>query len=105
MEPTNRLIAKVDRVAEKINHASYGYTGFFDSVRIEEPDLDRMLGYDTQLMDLARKVSEMTTSLRNNLTQSKFDDARNAQLQLDGSIGSLELAFDQRKSIIEGVKV
>ena len=105
LEPTNRLIAKVDRVAEKINHASYGYTGFFDSVRIEEPDLDRMLGYDSQLMDLARKASEMTTSLRNNLTQNKFDDAHNDQLQLDGSIGSLELAFDQRKSIIEGVKV
>ncbi len=47
----------------------------------------------------------MTTSLRNNLTQSKFEDARNAQLQVDSSISSLELAFDQRKSIIEGVKV
>jgi hypothetical protein len=101
----NRLIAKLDRVAEKINHASYGYTGFFDSVRIEEPDLDRMLGYDTQLMDLAKKLSEMTTSFRSNLTQNKLEDARNAQLQLDGSLGSLELAFDQRKSIIEGVKV
>src|SRR5208283_5952657 len=89
VEPMNRLIAKTDRVAEKINHASYGYTGFFDSVRIEEPDLDRMLGYDSQLMDLAKKVSEMTTSLRNNLTQNKFDDAHNAQLQVDSSIGSL----------------
>jgi hypothetical protein len=101
----NRLIAKLDRVAEKINHASYGYTGFFDSVRIEEPDLDRMLGYDTQLMDLAKKLSDMTSSFRSNLTQNKLEDARNAQLQLDGSLGSLELAFDQRKSIIEGVKV
>jgi len=101
----NRLIAKLDRVAEKINHASYGYTGFFDSVRIEESDLDRMLGCDTQLMDLAKKLSEMTTSFRSNLTQNKLEDARNAQLQLDGSLGSLELAFDQRKSIIEGVKV
>jgi hypothetical protein len=101
----NRLIAKLDRVAEKINHASYGYTGFFDSVRIEEPDLDRMLGYDTQLMDWARKLSDMTSSFRGNLTQNKLEDARNAQLQLDGSLGSLELAFDQRKSIIEGVKV
>jgi hypothetical protein len=105
VEPMNRLIAKLDRVAEKINHASYGYTGFFDSVRIEEPDLDRMLGCDTQLMDLAKKLSEMTTSFRSNLTQNKLKDARNAQLQLDGSLGSLELAFDQRKSIIEGVKV
>ena len=105
VEPMNRLIAKTDRVAEKINHASYGYTGFFDSVRIEEPDLDRMLGYDSQLMDLARKTSDMTTALRGDLTQNKLDGVRNAELQLDGSINSLELAFDQRKSIIEGVKV
>ena len=105
VEPMNRLIAKVDRVAEKINHASYGYAGFFESVRIEDPDLDRMLGYDTQLMDLARKLSELTTSLRTSLAENKPDDARNAELQLDGAIGSLELAFDQRKSVIEGVKV
>ena len=105
VEPMNRLIAKTDRVAEKINHASYGYTGFFDSVRIEEPDLDRMLGYDSQLMDLARKTSDMTTALRGNLTQNRLDGVRNSELQLDGSINSLELAFDQRKSIIEGVKV
>lgn len=105
VEPMNRLIAKLDRVAQKINHASYGYSGFFDSVKVQEPDLDRMLGYDTQLMDLVRKLSEMTASLRTNLTQNKMDDARNAQLQLDGAISSLELAFDQRKSIIEGVKV
>jgi len=105
IEPMNRLIAKLDRVAEKVNHASYGYTGIFDSVRIEEPDLDRMLGFDTQLMDLARKFAEMTTSLRAELTQNKLENAQNMQLQLDGSISSLELTFDQRKSIIEGVKV
>ncbi len=105
IEPMNRLVAKLDRVAEKINRASYGYAGFFDSVRIEEPDLDRMLAYDTQLVDLARKFSDMTTLFRNNLTQNKFDDARNAQLQLDSGIGGLELTFDQRKSVIEGVKV
>jgi len=105
VEPMNRLVAKLDRVAEKINRASYGYAGFFDSVRIEEPDLDRMLAYDTQLVDSARKFSEMVTSFRNNLMQNKFDDVRNSQLQLDGAIGGLELAFDQRKSVIEGVKV
>ena len=105
IEPMNRLIAKLDRVAEKVNHASYGYTGFFDSVRIEEPDLDRMVGFDTQLMDLARKFAEMTTSLRAELTQNKLENAQNMQLQLDGSISSLEVTFDQRKSIIEGVKV
>ena len=51
LEPMNRLLAMFDRVAEKVNHASYGYSGFFDSIKIEESDLDRMLAYDTQLMD------------------------------------------------------
>lgn len=105
VEPMNRLVAKLDRLAQKINHASYGYAGFFDSVRVEEPDLDRMLAYDTQLVDSARKLYEMTTLFRSNLAQNKFDDARNSQLRLDGAIGGLELAFDQRKSVIEGVKV
>ena len=105
VEPMNRLVAKLDRVAQKINHATYGYAGFFDSIKIEEPDLDRMLAYDTQLVDLARKFSEMATLFRSNLTQNKIEDIRNSQLQLDGSVDSLELAFDQRKSVIEGVKV
>jgi hypothetical protein len=105
IEPMNRLTAKLDRIAEKINHASYGYAGFFASVRIEEPDLDRMLSYDTELMNSARKLSEATASLRSSLTQNKLDGARSAQLQLDSAIDSLELAFDQRKSIVEGVKV
>jgi hypothetical protein len=105
VEPMNHLVAKLDRVAEKINRASYGYAGFFDSVRIEESDLDRMLDYDTQLTDLSKKVSEMATSFRGALTQNKFDNIRNSQLQLDDSIRSLELAFDQRKLVIRGVKL
>ena len=105
LEPMNRLMAKLDRVAEKVNHASYGYSGFFDSIKIEEPELDRMLAYDTQLMDLARKFSETTISFRNDLNQSKLENARNVEQELENSLGNLELAFDQRKAVIEGVKV
>lgn len=105
LEPMNRTVATLDRVAEKVNHASYGYSGFFDSIKIEQPELDNMLAHDTQLMDSARKFAEASTSLRIYLEQSKLEDARNMQQALDGSLGNLELAFDQRKAIIEGVKV
>ena len=105
VQPMNHLVAKLDRVAEKINHASYGYAGFFDSVRIEEPDLNRMVDCDTQLVDLSRKLSEIATAFRSNLTQNKLDDARISQLGLDDSIRNLELAFDQRKLVIKGVKI
>jgi hypothetical protein len=105
IEPMNRLLAKLDRIAEKINHASYGYSGFFDSVKIEEPELNNMLAYDTQLMDLARKLSTTTASFKNDLSQGKLENAGTVQRDLDGALGGLESAFDQRKSVIEGVKV
>jgi hypothetical protein len=105
IEPMNRLLAKLDRIAEKINHASYGYSGFFDSVKIEEVELDNMLSYDTQLMDSARRVSTTAASFKSDLDQNKLDNARTVQQDLDGFLGSLESAFDQRKSVIEGVKV
>lgn len=105
VEPMNRLVARLDRVAEKVNHASYGYSGFFDSITIEEPELDRMLAYDTQLMDLARRFSEGTTSFRNDLSQTKLENTDSTQRELDSALTNLELVFDQRKAIIEGVKV
>jgi hypothetical protein len=105
LEPTNRLLAILDRIAEKINRASYGYSGFFDSIKIEEPDLDRMLGYDSQLMDLAQKLSETTSALKGDLTQGKLENARNSEQSLGDALDALEKAFDQRESTIQGVKV
>jgi len=105
MEPINRLIAKVDRVAEKINRASYGYSGFFDSIKIEENELDNMLAYDTQLMDSVRKIGDLTANFKADLNQGKLENARTEQQQLDDSISGVESAFDQRSVVIEGVKV
>ena len=105
IEPMNRLLAKLDRIAEMINHASYGYSGFFDSVKIEEVELDHMLSYDTQLMDLARKLSTIAASFKSDLNQNRLENARSLQQDLDGALSDLDSAFDQRKSVIEGVKV
>ena len=105
MEPTNQLIAKLDRVAAKVNRASYGYTGFFDSVRIEAPQLDQMVAYDTQMMDTARKLADSISSFKTQLSQGKLEDTRNTENALDASISQLEATFDKRKQVIEGVAV
>src|SRR4030066_1753586 len=36
LEDVDRLVAKVDRITEKINNASYGYSGFFDIAKTKE---------------------------------------------------------------------
>lgn len=105
MEPMNRLLARLDLVAEKINRASYGYSGFFDSVKVEETELGNMLAYDTQLMDSVRKISDATANFKADLSQGKLENARTIQQTLDASISNLESAFDQRKATIERVTV
>jgi hypothetical protein len=105
MEPTNQLIAKLDRVAEKVNRASYGYSGFFDSVRVEAPQLDQMVAYDTQMMESVRKLVDLISSFKMQLSQGKFEDTRNVESGLDTSILQLEATFDKRKQTIEGVVV
>ena len=47
----DRLLAKMDRVVEKVNHASYGYSGFFDAVKVREENLDNMIAFDNKLID------------------------------------------------------
>jgi hypothetical protein len=105
MEPMNKLIAKLDRVTEKINHASYGYSGFFDSIKINEPELNNMLAYDTQLMDLARQFAGSTASFRDSVSQGNLESARSTEKGLETSLQGLEEAFDHRRVVIEGVKV
>lgn len=105
LEPMNRLTAKLDRVAEKINHASYGYSGFFDAVKIEERELDNMLAYDSQLMDLVRKFAQDTSQFKSAAAGGSLENARMSQQSLDSELSNLEQAFDQRKAVIESVKV
>jgi DNA repair ATPase RecN len=104
-EPMSRLIARVDLLAEKVNRASYGYSGFFDSVKIDEPQLDQMLTFDAQLVEQARKFSDDVTAFRNDLSQGKLENARTTEQALETAVAGLEMVFDQRKSVIEGVKV
>jgi hypothetical protein len=105
MEPTNQLIAKLDRVEEKVNRASYGYSGFFDSVRIDVPQLDQMVAYDTQMIEAARKLADSISGFKMQLSQGKFEDTRNLESGLETSISQLEATFDKRKQVIEGVAV
>ena len=53
----DRLVAKMDRVVEKVNHASYGYSGFFDVVKVKEENLDRMIDFDNQTYSMKLTAS------------------------------------------------
>jgi len=100
----DRLVMVFDRVAEKIHHASYGYAGFFNVLKVQEEKLDKMIDFDSALIDHVQKILDNATVFKKEVVKGQFKRARQHIDKLRDSLESLEETFDGREEIIKGVK-
>jgi len=99
----DRLIMGFDRVVEKVNHASYGYAGFFNVVKIDEEKLDKMLAFDNGLVVNVNALIEEVKAFKKEVMDGKFEGVVEQIKKIGESLGSLEEVFDSRKeAILEG---
>ena len=105
LERIDELLAVLDRVSERVNHASYGYSGFFDAIKIEEPELDRMIDFDTQLVDGAKGLAERVKSIKTEVDAERFENLRESLGELRKAVEDFDRTFDERKEVIAGVEV
>lgn len=103
-DDTDHLLARLDRVMERINHSEYGYSGFFDSTKVKEPDLDRMMGYDMQLIQMADNVTTAIQALKDSVDNNRVQEAKGKVGDAMKSVDALENAYNGRKQIIVGVQ-
>lgn len=54
---------KIRTFIDKIRHAVYGYSGFFDAIRIDEAKLELLYDYDQALLDGVDSIGETLESL------------------------------------------
>ena len=99
----NRLTAKMDRITEKVNHASYGYSGFYDIVKIKEENLDRMITFDNQLLDEVNALTATIGDLKTQLLSNNFANLKDKIQAIADKIELLEDTFDKREQVILGV--
>ncbi len=92
LDDLDRLAQKLFKAAGSIRYASYGYAGFFDQVKIQEAELDRLYQHDVSLLS---DVEAIEKSL-------KGDPALNQKDQIkiwDQQISALEKRIDDRKNL------
>jgi len=99
----DRLNAKMDRITEKVNHASYGYSGFFDIVKIKEENLDRMIEFDNQLVDSVNALSAEIDGLKAQLLGGDYSNLKDKIQSIADKEELLEDTFDKRQEVIVGV--
>ncbi len=94
-----RTQRRMTTLHDRIDHASYGYTGFFDAVKIGEEELDRMYDYDMSLMqhiaDMDVTVAELAAA----------DSAGYDELlpELEAQMDYFEQMLDDRDEVISSV--
>jgi hypothetical protein len=103
LEDVDRLVAKVDRITEKVNHASYGYSGFFNIVKIKEENLDRMIAYDNQLLDSVNTLTDGIDALKAQLLAGDYTNLKDKIQSVTDKFELLEDTFDKRQEVIVGV--
>ncbi len=99
----DRINAKMDRITEKVNHASYGYSGFYDAVKIKEENLDRMIDYDNQLLESVNTLSAEIDGFKAQLLSGDYSNLKDKIQSVADKFELLEDTFDKRQEIILGV--
>jgi hypothetical protein len=93
-----RPISKLQRLIDRIKTASYGYTGLFDAVAAQTPELDQLYQFDYALL---AGVDELTAQIDSLIKTKPQGDALSEQIEGMGDLlEKLNVTFDERAALI-----
>ncbi len=100
--PVDRVLKKIDHVENRVRYASYGYAGFFDAVKIEEPQLDAIYRFDLALVEKVEELERRAQELKAN--GSTPEGLKQAAANAESAADDLNKTFDQRYQAINDFK-
>jgi len=92
--PLDHLIKKLDRIENRVRFASYGYSGFFDVVKVDAARLDSIYQSDLALVERADQVESKVNQLKGQAGSA--DGLKSGAADLEGALDDLEKAFESR---------
>lgn len=87
----DRAHRKVQKVAETIRYDAYGYSGYFDQVKIREPELEQLYQFDMNLFDDVDKLQGLAQAIRG------ADDVKGAVRNFEKGVEDFEALLKRRR--------
>jgi hypothetical protein len=92
LDEIDRYSQRLLKIANLMRHATYGYSGFFDQVKIQEAELDRIYQYD---LSLVADVEALENSIKDYPARA-LDEMEKEWSQ---KVGTLETHVQARKDL------
>lgn len=96
-DAADSLLARLDTVREKTARALAGYSGLFDSVKIKEDKLDRLVELDSTLVESSKALYESCRAVSSKPTLEGF---RIGSASVRESLEKVEEALDGRDALL-----
>jgi len=100
LDELDRLGRKVGTLINEIRYADYGFTGFFDALKIDEADLDRLYEYDASLAAQMRNLGEGITAL----SQTTRENLLALLAEIEAKVEELQDKWSQREQVMQAVR-
>ena len=100
--PVDRVLKKIDQIENRVRFASYGYAGFFDAVKIQEPQLDAIYRFDLALVEKVERLYALARELGQK--SSTAEGLKAAAAEVEGAADDLNRTFDERYRAIENFR-
>ena len=100
--PLDRVSKKIDQIENRVRFASYGYSGFFDAVKIQEQQLDAIYGFDLALVEKVEGLERQARELAEK--GATADGLKGAAAELERGADDLNRTFDERYRAIENFR-
>lgn len=90
----------LQRVTSKLRNADQGYSGFFDTVQIDDAALETLYEIDKNLISFVKEIETKCQALD---SEAEDKDSKTALKAVIKAAEELETAFSRRKDMITGV--
>jgi hypothetical protein len=99
LDDVDRIGLKLRTFCDRIKNASYGYSGFFDAIKINEKELVQIYTFDAAFFDLADQISNGLDNVEAGITGDGLKSAIRAVDSLARKVGE---TYDRRYQVITG---
>lgn len=99
LDDVDNIGLKLRTFTDRIKNASYGYSGFFDAVKINEKELEQIYSFDAAFFDLAAQISDGLDNIEAGIGGEGLKSAIRAVDDLARQVGQ---TYDRRYQILTG---
>ena len=100
LDDLETVATKLQTFIDKVSNAAYGYSGFFDAIKINEEELAKLYEFDVSLLDMADEVERAVENVEASIGTDGLPASVRHLICLSRD---LVTTFDRRDEVVSGI--